>query len=59
MTVIYKERIFLDRYRCIDTVKKINVIKKAFIQGGLTYFKIDNFNYFIIDSDLIINVIEV
>ena len=59
MIVTYKERVLLDRFSCIDNVKKINVIKKAFTSGGLTYFKKDQFNYFVIETDFIINIIEV
>lgn len=59
LTVTYKDRIYLDKYRCIDRVKTQRVYSKAFTQGGLTYFKRDQFNYFVIETDNIINVVEV
>ena len=58
MIVVYRERAFFGRYSCIDNIKKVAVKEKSFTQGGLTYFKKDRFNYFVIDTDFIIEVIE-
>lgn len=58
LIVTYKDRIYLDKYRCIDKTKTQRVYSKVFTQGGLTYFKRDPFNYFVIDTDNIINVME-
>ena len=59
ITVTYKERINLDKYRCIDNIKKQRVLGKAFTQGDLTYFKRDQFNYFVIETENIISILEV
>lgn len=59
LKVIYKERTFLDQFRCIDKILEKRVIKKAFMQGDLVYFQIDRFNYLVLANDDIINVIEV
>lgn len=50
----YKERRFIDKYTCIDTVKIITVQNFAFASGNLLYYKKDRFNYLVISkSDLI------
>ena len=51
--VKYKERFFLDKYRCIDTENTLRAFSK-FTHGGLTYYKVDRFNYEVIDTDFIL-----
>lgn len=54
MLVLYKERVFIDKFKCIDKTIQTNVLKLAFTQGDLLYFQKDNFNYLVISkSDLI------
>lgn len=58
MIITYRERTFFNKYKCIDTIKKIHVIKKAFTQGELVYFKKNNFDYFVIENNFIIDIME-
>lgn len=55
MFVVYVERQPLDRYRCIDRVKTVN-IERTFRSGGLLYGYIDRFNVVSIDIDMIISI---
>ena len=55
--VTYIERRFLDRFTCIDTEKTIKALS-SFIQGGLTYFRIDRYNYKVIETDFIKSIKE-
>lgn len=52
MIVTYIERYFVDKFTCIHTTKKINAIS-YFIQGGLYYFKVNPFEYKVIENDCI------
>ena len=58
MIVTYRERTFIDRYTCIDRERTFAALS-FFVQGGLTYFKLDRFNYKVIETDFIISVEEV
>lgn len=58
MIVTYLERTFIDRYTCIDRERTFTALS-SFVQGGLTYFKLDRFNYKVIETDFIISVKEV
>ena len=53
--VTYKERNFLDRFRCIDTLvtKPFDTSWKV---GGLTYFKHGQFTIFSIETCMIIEM---
>lgn len=55
MKVIYKDRIFLDKYRCIDKTKT-RYFDKSWVVGGLTYFKRGEFDIFSIATDEIIKI---
>ena len=55
MLVTYIERQFLDKYRCIDTERTFRA-RSSFSQGGLTYFRINQFDYKVVDTDKIINI---
>ena len=50
--VKYVDRKFIDRFRCVDTERAIKALS-MFAQGGLTYFKINNFEYKVIENDFI------
>ena len=56
--VTYIERRFLDRFTCIDTELTVKALS-SFIQGGLTYFRIDRYNYKVIETDSIKSIKEV
>ena len=45
MKVIYTEKGQPFDYKRIDKVTEFFAIKKAFTQGGLTYYKINAFDY--------------
>lgn len=48
----YTERTFIDRFTCINTERTIKALS-TFEQGGLTYFKIDRYNYKVVETDFI------
>ena len=56
--VTYIERRFIDRFTCIDTEQTIKALS-FFVRGGLTYFRIDRFNYKAIETELIKTIKEV
>lgn len=56
MTVTYIDRVQLDRFRVLDTVKTFQALS-FFVQGGLTYFKIDSFNYKVVETSLIKSIV--
>lgn len=56
--VTYIERRFIDRFTCIDTEQTIKALS-SFIQGNLTYFRINRFNYKVIETDFIKSIKEV
>ena len=43
LKVTYRERIFLDRFRCIDYKKELKALS-YWRSGDLYYFKVDRFN---------------
>lgn len=53
--VTYKERIFLDKYKCIDNIKTRYFVY-SWVVGGLTYFKQNQFNVFTIANEDIISI---
>lgn len=57
MKVIYRERTFLDRYRCIDRTVSRN-FDTSWKCGGLTYFKHGNFTVFSVETAFIISITE-
>ena len=54
----YIERRFIDRFTCIDTEQTIKALS-LFVQGGLTYFRINHFNYKVVENDFIKSIKEV
>ena len=56
--VTYTERRFIDRFTCIDTERTIKALS-TFTQGGLTYIKIDNYNYKVVETEFIKSINEV
>ena len=58
LIVTYTERRFIDRFTCIDTEQTIKALS-SFVQCGLTYFRINRFNYKAIENDIIKTIKEV
>lgn len=57
MIITYRERYFIDRFRCIDRTIKISVLS-YFTQGSLIYAKVDAFNIKVISKEDIISIGE-
>ena len=55
--VTYIERRFIDRFTCIDTERNVKALS-TFIQGGLTYIKIDRYNYKVVETEFIKSINE-
>ena len=58
LIVTYIERRFIDSFTCIDEEQTIKALS-SFIQGGLTYFRTNRFNYKVIETELIKSIKEV
>ena len=58
LKVIYRERIFLDRFRCIEYKKEFKAWN-YFQSGGLYYFKVDRFNHKVLAIEDTISIEEV
>lgn len=58
MIVIYRHRVYLDKYRCIDYERCIRVISFAFRQGDLLYYRKNEFEYFVICKEDLIKEVE-
>ena len=56
--VTYIERRFIDRFTCIDTERTVKALS-AFIQGGLTYIKINQYNYKVVETEFIKSINEI
>ena len=56
MIVTYIERMPIDRFRVVDTVKSFYAIS-YFKQSELTYFKTDEFNYKVVATAFIKSVV--
>lgn len=59
--VTYKERHFINKYRCIDYTKEL--FAHSYFTGGISgelyYFRLDEFNYKTLGKDEIISIEEV
>ena len=54
--IIYKERQFIDKYRCIDRIKKLVSVRSFQPAGvGLLYCYIDRYNLKTLDIDFIVD----
>ena len=52
MEIIVREReCSKDKFKCLDTYRKVKVKNLAFKQGELFYFKKDEFNYLVVGYD--------
>ena len=61
LKVIYRERVFIDKYKCIDNLKEFRAWSyfTSGISGDLYYFKLDRFNYKTLAGEDIISIEEV
>lgn len=61
LKVTYRERNFIDKYKCIDNLKEL-FARSYFTSGtsdNLYYFKVDRFNYKTLAGEDIISIEEV
>ena len=56
--VTYRERVFIDRFRCIDYKKELKGWS-YWQSGDLYYFKVDRFNYKVIGIEDTTSIEEV
>ena len=54
----YRERHFLDKYRCIDYTREL-FAHSYWQDGDLYYFKVDRFNYKVLGIEDTISIEEV
>lgn len=61
LKVIYRERNFIDKYKCIDNLRELFACSyfTGGISGNLYYFKLNEFNYKTLGKDEIISIEEV
>lgn len=57
LKVIYRDRIFLDKYKCIDYKKELKALS-YWQSGGLYYFKVDRFNHKVLAIEDTISIEE-
>ena len=55
MKVTYKEKTFIDKYRCIDR-EVTRFFDAKWEVGGLTYFKQGQFTIFTVETNFIISM---
>ena len=58
LKITYRERIFIDRFKCIDYKKELKAWS-YWQSGDLYYFKIDRFNYKVLGVEDTISIEEV
>ena len=59
--VIYRDRHYIDTYKCIDNLKELHARSyfTSGISGDLYYFKLNEFNYKSLSAEDIISIKEV
>ena len=59
--VIYRDRVFIDRFKCIDNLKELYACSyfTSGISGDLYYFKLNKYSYKTLSADDIISIEEV
>ena len=57
LKVTYRERIFIDKYKCIDYKKELKALS-YWQYGNLYYFKVDRFNHKVLAIEDTINIEE-
>ena len=58
LKVIYRERVFIDKYKCLEFKKELKAWS-YWQAGGLYYFKVDRFNYKVLAVEDTISIEEV
>ena len=58
LKITYRERIFIDKYKCLEFKKELKVWS-YWQSGGLYYFKVDRFNYKVLGVEDTISIEEV
>ena len=58
LKVIYRERIFINTYKCIEYKKEFKAWS-YWQSGGLYYFKVDRFNHKVLSVEDTISIEEV
>lgn len=58
LIVTYIERRFIDRFTCIDEERTIKALS-SFVNGDLTYFRINRFNYKVVETEFIKSINEI
>ena len=61
LKVIYRDRVFIDKYKCIDYPKELYAHSyfTSGISGDLYYFRLNEFNYKTLSGEDIISIEEV
>ena len=57
LKVTYRERHFIDRFRCIEYKKELKALS-YWQSGDLYYFRLDRFNYKVLAIEDTINIEE-
>ena len=57
LKVTYRERVFIDKHKCIEFKKELRALS-YWRSGGLYYFKVDRFNYKVLSVEDTINIKE-
>ena len=57
MLVKYRDRSYIDKYKCIDSLKTFRALS-SFDNAGLRYYKIDAFNYKVVEINMIIEEVK-
>ena len=61
LKVIYRERVFIDTYKCIDYPKELYA--RSYFTGGISeelyYFRLNEFNYKSLAKEDVISIEEV
>ena len=53
IAVTYKDRSFIDRFKCIDRINTLRAFT-SFDSGELRYYKVNEFDYKVVEKDMII-----
>ena len=53
--IVYRDRVFLDPWRCIDTERTV-ILSRTFTNGGVLYGYVDSFNVRCISLEDIISI---
>ena len=57
LKVIYRERVFIDKYKCLEYKKELKALS-YWQSGDLYYFKVDRFNHKVLAIEDTISIEE-